>query len=320
LSSAISKNAAGINHQALRQADFHIQYVASSPTSASRANANEEDVRLSSTSSSPSSSVTTDSPPSFIYSASYHSPLKPLAISEQPPSEPRPNFARESKSEPEPEPSTTPTYGPIAPLDYLSSLARRRRYPDVFNTAAVCLATGSLKPTLELYEILITSCAWGPGCTLQARAFIYFAELKKHGLQPNAKIYNGILRLLSKSPDYIRRAEVLDEMQQRWFTLADEAWAWVVIGHARHGQPEMALDMVVQREVRGSEVPRIAYRDLATGLIAFGEVDEALRILKTVEGGLEPLAEAGWQGVVTPDQRKKMWWDLLATAARNMHV
>jgi len=153
--------------------------------------------------------------------------------------------------------------------------------------------------------------------SMKSAAFQLLAEMKTRGIQPNAAIYYSLLRLLAKSPDYVRRAEVLQEMQQRWFALNDEAWGWVVQGYIKDRQMELAVDMVVEREGRGLKVVNSVYRDLIAGLVEVGEVNEALRILIRIEG---VDGETYWKGALRRERRKKMWFDLLLVAARDMHV
>lgn len=213
----------------------------------------------------------------------------------------------------EPEKSETPAGFP--PLDHLQYLALSRN-PDVITIAEKYVSAGVLKPSLQLYEILIGACALQHSDRLQPTAFGLFHEMKSLGLQPNAKIFHSLLRMLARSPDYIRRSEVLAEMAQRWFALTDEGWAWVVQGYIKDRQMEMALDMVSERERRGLMVSKRVYLELVTKLVEVGEVEEALAILQRVEGGL---GGEFWVGVMWPETRCRMWYELLNKAATDMH-
>ncbi|KAF8249963.1 hypothetical protein K440DRAFT_659939 [Wilcoxina mikolae CBS 423.85] len=227
----------------------------------------------------------------------------------EPPSPPPP-----SPPPPSPPPPNPYTNDPT-PMEHIISLAQQEKTEEALAAASQYVSTGSLSPSLELYNVLMSAAAGARHDSMKSAAFQLLAEMKTRGIQPNAPIYYSLLRLLAKSPDYLRRAEVLQEMQQRWFALNDEAWAWVVQGYIKDRQMELAVDMVLEREGRGFEVGNAVYRDLIAGLTQVGEVNEALRILVRIEG---VDGERYWKGTLKQERRKKMWFDLLLVAARDM--
>jgi len=203
------------------------------------------------------------------------------------------------------------------PLDQILSLASRRS-PEVFAKASGFVSAGVLEPSLRLYEILIGACVvGGHGVSLQATAFSLLEDMKARGIAPNAQVYTALLRLLARSTDYVRRAQVLEEMESRWFEVGEQAWGWVVLGYLKDCQIEMALEMVVEREERGREVGRWVYKGLVKRLVALGEVQEALRVLRRIEGAVGGLV---WEGVMKPEGRSRMWWELLVKAAKEMNA
>lgn len=180
------------------------------------------------------------------------------------------------------------------------------------------VASGALAPSLRLYEILIGACVvGGHGVSLQATAFSLLDDMCARGIVPNANVYTMLLRLLARSTDYVRRARVLELMQQRWFEVGEQAWGWVVLGYLKDCQVEIALEMVVEREERGWEVGRWVYKALVKRLVELGEVQEALRVLRRIEGEFGGLV---WQGVMRPEGRSRMWWELLVKGAKDMNV
>ena len=204
------------------------------------------------------------------------------------------------------------------PFEHVAELARRAQLPDVFTVAAEYVSSGRLAPTVALYDLLIACAAAAPHDRHKPTAFALLADMKRRQAQPpNASIYLSLLRLLAKSPDYLRRAEVLEEMRGRWVALTDEAWAWVVIGYLKDLQVEMALEMVREREARGLAVSIRVYTDLLARLIELGEASEACDLLLRVEGDVG--AEA-WRGGLSLERRNRVWHDLLLIAARDMHV
>ena len=204
------------------------------------------------------------------------------------------------------------------PFEHVAELARRRQLPDVFTVAAEYVGSDRLRPTVALYDLLIACAAAAPHDRHKSTAFSLLADMRRRQSQlPNASIYLSLLRLLAKSPDYLRRAEVLDEMRGRWIALTDDAWAWVVLGYLKDLQVELALEMVREREAHGLAVGIRVYTDLLARLIELGEASEACDLLLRVEADVG--AEA-WRGALSLERRNRVWHDLLLIAARDMHV
>lgn len=211
----------------------------------------------------------------------------------------------------------------VSALDYVAKLGSARRYPDVFYQAQIMASSGELKITKELYEVLISACASGPTDSLENLAFKLLDEMKEAGMKPSAATYNDLLRLLSKSPNYIRRTQVLAEAQENWYKMSSEADEWVIMGYICDGQLEMAFDKIQKRSELGLDVHMDVYRLLARCLIAFGEVDVALGVLNTVARK----SPQGWQKLpweqsesTDVNQWKKLWYDVLRVSAEERNV
>lgn len=188
----------------------------------------------------------------------------------------------------------------------------------VFKAATSYVARGLLTPSIEVYEQLLALTAAASSNRYQNEAFAMVDEMRQHGIIPTGRVYRSLLKLLSKSPDYIRRAQVLAEMRVRWVVVDDEAWAHVVIGALKDCQVEIAMEMIEERERIGGVVAGIVWKELVGVLTGMGDVSEALAVLQKVEG---VLGEAGWQpGTLSGQQWKRLWYDLLVAAAKNMNV
>ncbi|KAH8155294.1 uncharacterized protein LAJ45_00304 [Morchella importuna] len=192
-------------------------------------------------------------------------------------------------------------------VDKVADLGRRSMLPGVFK-AAEELVRGGYVPDTKLYAVLIEACGNFQGCLLQPLAFRLFEEMKARGLQVNSEIYHSLLKLLAKSPDYLKRSEVLSEMKQGWYEVTEGGWEDVIAGYILGGQLEMALEILDRRRREGRTLHRNIYKDVITGLCKVGEVDEALRLLRELE------AEISW---VTPPA---LAYTLLAAATNQLHL
>jgi pentatricopeptide repeat protein len=85
---------------------------------------------------------------------------------------------------------------------------------------------------------------------------------------------------LAIHPDYLLRAEVLQQMKERWFTLDAQGSHNVIIGLLRDRQYEMALDKLEQMQISGTRVQPWLYDILIYVFCEAEELDEALRILQ----------------------------------------
>ncbi|KAF8477390.1 hypothetical protein BDZ91DRAFT_778470 [Kalaharituber pfeilii] len=160
---------------------------------------------------------------------------------------------------------------------------QNRQYPTVFN-AAVRIVNDNKShsdvpgappglPYVDIYALLIEACALFPGCLMQNLAWTLFNEMKERGMRPTSAIYHHLLRLLSTSPDYLKRNQVLAEMKQRWFQVSEEGWEWVVRGLLRDYQFERALEIVEQRVAEGAGIGRETWEEVVIALAKVGEVE-----------------------------------------------
>ncbi|KAI5784993.1 hypothetical protein DFH27DRAFT_463501, partial [Peziza echinospora] len=172
-------------------------------------------------------------------------------------------------------------------------------------------------PDTETYSLLIEACAHFPGCLMQELAFALFAEMKSRNLRPTTLIYHNLLRLLSTSPDYLKRALILREMKDRWFEVTPLGWGWVIRGLLKDHQFELALETFERKllpllaptttNVNTSQIQQEVWDDLITSLAEKGEVEEAFRLAKMAHDSLSTTLA------------RKTWYSLLTFAARGMY-
>jgi hypothetical protein len=197
-------------------------------------------------------------------------------------------------------------------LDQVISDARNHIYPNVFHSAQEFVAIeGARSP--ELYQILIQACADAPGCVLQDLAFKLLEEMKSCGLPLTQDIYYSLLKLLSKSPDYLARTQVLEEMNEQWIRLNGQAWEWVISGYLSDGQLEMVLDVLDECVVAGEKIGKGVYLAVVRHLVALREIDEALRLVQEAKNYLGNEVEGEFM-------TSESWHDLLLAAAEDLHV
>jgi hypothetical protein len=89
-----------------------------------------------------------------------------------------------------------------------------------------------------------------------------------------------MIEVLAIHPDYLLRAQVLQEMKQRWIGLSPDGWHSYVTGLLRDRQFEVALDQLEQMHSDGIQVEPWLYDIIMFQLCEVGELDEAYRLLR----------------------------------------
>ncbi|KAL7273513.1 hypothetical protein RUND412_003629 [Rhizina undulata] len=204
---------------------------------------------------------------------------------------------------------TTVRFKPSAPLeglDLLADLAKRWKFPDVLEHAVDMVKDGH-KPSLEMYSCLIEACANFQGCLLQDLAFNLFDEMKSLTISPDARIYHNLLRLLSNSPDYIKRAEIIEEMKIRWYKLSDDSWQWIILGYLKDGHLEMALEIIDERP---EVIALSTYEETIKALCKLGEADEAYKLTCKAIGTQFENRELS----------AALYYELLVASAKELHL
>ncbi|KAF8426929.1 hypothetical protein EV426DRAFT_426425 [Tirmania nivea] len=242
----------------------------------------------------------------------------------QAPSLPRRSAKSKLKEAPPPlPPSIITTQLPPEDATILSPVITHilhRRYPAVFQTAfRIVHAHPHLLNSAATYSLLIEACSLFPGSLMQEIAWSLYNEMQSRGIRPTSSIYHHLLRLLASSPDYIKRAQILQEMKARWFTVTDEGWEWVIKGLFRDGQYEAALEVVEKRVNEGKGFGREAWEEVVVGLAKAGEVEEAWRWMIVGREQVRSRWEAGEDVQKGWEMGNRAWYELCAAAAKALH-
>ncbi|KAG6146157.1 hypothetical protein E4U28_001062 [Claviceps purpurea] len=132
-------------------------------------------------------------------------------------------------------------------------------------------------PTFLIYECLMDAMIDPQGSVKGIRMLL--DELAARDMKPSSPICHSALAALSIHPDYVLRQQVLDTMQEQWFTIGQDAKQSLVLGLLRDEQYELAYlrlsEMVDQNEAIDSWVYDIF-------IVVFGQLgyfDELLLLL-----------------------------------------
>ncbi|KAG6057648.1 hypothetical protein E4U17_001107 [Claviceps sp. LM77 group G4] len=132
-------------------------------------------------------------------------------------------------------------------------------------------------PTFLIYECLMDAMIDPQGSVKGIRMLL--DELAARDMKPSLPICHSALAALSIHPDYVLRQQVLDAMQDQWFTIGQDAKQSLVLGLLRDEQYELAYlrlsEMVDQNEAIDSWVYDIF-------IVVFGQLgyfDELLLLL-----------------------------------------
>ncbi|PBP21053.1 pentatricopeptide repeat protein [Diplocarpon rosae] len=132
------------------------------------------------------------------------------------------------------------------------------------------------KPALIHYDSLIRANASAKyGSVLSVRALL--EEMDVLGIVKDSGLYHGVL---ANHPDYLLRAEIMQEMKERWLGLSPEGWHSLVIGLIRDRQYELAMDKLEEMHSDQILVQPWLYDILTFQLVHHNELDEAFNLLK----------------------------------------
>ena len=132
-------------------------------------------------------------------------------------------------------------------------------------------------------------------------------EMEDEGIPPDSIHYHAALKVLSIHPDYLFRNEILDRMQQKWFSLTVDGWHDVVVGLLRDRQIERAIDKLDRMQEEGMEIQAWLLDLLVYTLCDIEEFDQVLAIMRARfnQGELEISGT--------------LWAYILDTASRSFH-
>jgi len=89
----------------------------------------------------------------------------------------------------------------------------------------------------------------------------------------------GFEQVLAIHPDYLLRAEIMQEMKERWFGLSPEGWHNLIAGLLRDRQYEVAVDKLEQMQSDQIQVQPWLYDIFQYQLCEADELDEAYKLL-----------------------------------------
>ncbi|KAI6715720.1 hypothetical protein PZA11_001959 [Diplocarpon coronariae] len=132
------------------------------------------------------------------------------------------------------------------------------------------------KPALFHYDSLIRANASAKyGSVPSVRALL--KEMDALGIVKDSGLYHGVL---ANHPDYLLRAEIMQEMKERWFGLSPEGWHSFVVGLIRDRQYEVAMDKLEEMHSDGIPVQPWLYDIFMFQLVHHNELDEAFYLLR----------------------------------------
>ncbi|KAI9850200.1 MAG: hypothetical protein M1838_006009 [Thelocarpon superellum] len=162
------------------------------------------------------------------------------------------------------------------------------------------------KPNLKLYSALLLGHIDPAHGSVEGMLKL-LAEMKEHGIAPDAGAYHNILKVLAVHPDYLVRDQILDDMRRRWFELNSDGWHDLVVGLLRDRNLELAKEKLEHMQREGMKVQTWLYDTFTYVLLGREEIDEAMAMLKY------RIVEEG--GAISAN----VWYALLDTASRCYH-
>ena len=166
------------------------------------------------------------------------------------------------------------------------------------------------KPSLRHFDALIRANADAQHGSAEVVEEL-LREMDKEGIIGDSGLYHGVMMTLAVHPNHLLRAEVLEEMRERWITLSPVGHCHLVISHLRDREYELAL-LVLERMKKGHiPVPGWLYDILIYVFAEAGEHETALQLLQQVAENpdLNPLERN------SPDDVGKGVWSYLLDSA-----
>ncbi|KAF3044966.1 hypothetical protein E8E11_006538 [Didymella keratinophila] len=125
----------------------------------------------------------------------------------------------------------------------------------------------------------------------------------------------NVLQALAVHPDYLLRAEVLEYMREKWYTLSDRAHCFVVAGLLRDRLFEQALEMLEDMCRKKVRVDEWVWSEAMWLLLEFGEVEEAFYVL-----GLKESVSEGTPGAAYDVKLSNALWGAMLDAAAQQQL
>ena len=132
----------------------------------------------------------------------------------------------------------------------------------------------------------------------------------------DARGCENVLEALAVHPDYLLRAEILEYMKEKWFTLSDRGHNYVVAGLLRERLFEQALDMLEDMCRKKVRVEDWVFSEAMWLLLEFGEVEEAFYVL----GLKESVSSLSSAGAAYGVKLSNALWGAMLDAAAKQHL
>lgn len=126
----------------------------------------------------------------------------------------------------------------------------------------------------------------------------------------------NVLQALAVHPDYLLRAEVLEYMREKWYTLSDRAHGFVVAGLLRDRLFEQALEMLEDMCRKKVRIDEWVWSEAMWLLLEFGEVEEAFYVL----GLKESVSDEGTPGAAYGVKLSNALWGAMLDAAAQQQL
>ncbi|KAL8827135.1 MAG: hypothetical protein Q9191_003364 [Dirinaria sp. TL-2023a] len=188
----------------------------------------------------------------------------------------------------------------------LRSAARAADYQTVQGLVKLLVNDHHEKPNPRLYHALILANADSQHGNPQAVDRL-LREMEEQDITPDSATYHAALKVLAIHPDYVLRQQILEGLNQRWFSLTTEGWHDFLLGLIRDRQLEVAMNQL--ETIRNQGVPIRSWLSdiLVYAFCEIGELDEALKLIKYRMSSSET-----W---ISPN----LWAHFLDTCSRSLH-
>ncbi|MCJ1338277.1 hypothetical protein MMC09_003563 [Bachmanniomyces sp. S44760] len=191
-------------------------------------------------------------------------------------------------------------------LDGLQEACRKPDGPRVRRIIQTLVKDAREKPSANLYNALIIANA-DPTAGTSTEVARLLEQMVEDGVTPNAGTYHAALRALAIHPNYVLRSQILEKLQERWFTLSDAGWHDVIVGLLRDRQIEMALGTLEEMRKANIKVQPWLYDTVVYVLCDLEEFEEVLKIMQKRYYGPERTISG------------LLWSHVLDTASKALH-
>lgn len=133
-------------------------------------------------------------------------------------------------------------------------------------------------------------------------------------IELDARACECVLEVLAVHPDHLLRAEIMDYMKSRWYTLSDRGRNFIVAGMLRERHFEQALEQLEEMVKNKIRVEKWLFDQTLWTLLEYGEVEEAFYVLSLKDsvqrqgstGGRKLNSSALWSALLDSAAQKQL--------------